>query len=126
MTTEAPAVDFNAIDMNSGWRRPAGYPDGIEFKILSGELDTAAKRGRRTTLARWRSGVEFGEVLTHDHVEEVFVIAGTLLWLDEAGAVIGRAGPNSYVCRPAGVPHGPFRAEGEFLAIEICYYEEKS
>jgi len=118
-------MDFNAIDMSSGWQRPAGYPDGVEFKILSGELDTVAKRGRRTTLARWRPGVEFNDVLTHDHVEEVFVIAGTLLWLDGEGAVIGRAGPNSYVCRPARVPHGPFRSEGEFLAIEICYYEEK-
>jgi len=76
--SNAPVVDFSTIDMTSGWQRPAGYPDGVEFKVLSGELDTVAKRGRRTTLARWRAGVEFGEMLTHDYVEEVFVIAGTL------------------------------------------------
>jgi len=121
-----PIFDFGAVDMTDGWQRPSGYPDGVEFKILSGELDTAAKRGRRTTLARWRPGVEFGEAITHDYVEEVYVIAGTLVWLDGKGGVIGRAGPNSYVCRPAGVPHGPFRAEGAFFAIEICYYEASS
>ena len=31
---------------------------------------------------------------------------------------------NSYVCRSAGVPHGPFRADEDYLAIEFCYYDD--
>jgi mannose-6-phosphate isomerase-like protein (cupin superfamily) len=114
--TDRPAVDFE-----KGWSRPDGAPEGISVKVLAGALDQAAKTGRCTTLTRWRAGTEVSEAITHDYIEEVYVIDGALLWLDRAGAT--RVEANSYVCRPTGVPHGPFRADEDCLAIEFCYYE---
>ena len=31
--------EFHTLDMNAGWEVPAGYPSGIQQKILSGALD---------------------------------------------------------------------------------------
>src|SRR6185312_10335144 len=42
--------EFHTLDMNAGWETPAGYPKGIEQKILSGSLDEANRRGTRTRL----------------------------------------------------------------------------
>ena len=49
--------EFFALDMESGWEVPAGYPDGIQQKILSGSLDEDGKRGSRTRLLRFDPGV---------------------------------------------------------------------
>lgn len=122
--SEAPIIDFSKVDFENGWVRPEGAPEGISVKVLAGALDHAAKTGRCTTLTRWRAGTEVLDAITHDYIEEVYVIDGTLLWLDGAGAT--RVEANSYVCRSAGVPHGPFRADEDYLAIEFCYYEDAS
>jgi hypothetical protein len=37
--------------------RPAGYPKGIEQKILAGTLDETQHRGSRTRLLRFAPGV---------------------------------------------------------------------
>ena len=82
-----------------------------------------AKQGHCTTLTRWRAGTEVTQAITHDYIEEVYVISGALQWLGADGATEVEA--NSYVCRPAGgVPHGPFRADEDYLAIEFCYYDD--
>ena len=49
--------EFHALDMNSGWEVPPGYPQGIEQKILSGSLDERGCRGSRTRLLRFHPGV---------------------------------------------------------------------
>ena len=36
--------EFHALDMSSGWETPAGYPAGIQQKILSGALDENNKK----------------------------------------------------------------------------------
>lgn len=118
-----PVIDFAAIDFENGWSRPDGAPEGVSVKVLAGALDHAARRGKCTTLTRWRAGTEVSEAITHDYVEEVYVIAGALQWLDGAGGATA-VEANSYVCRPAGVPHGPFRADEDYLAIEFCYYPD--
>lgn len=120
----SPVVDFLKIDFENDWVRPEGAPEGISVKILAGALDHAAKTGRCTTLTRWRAGTEVSDAITHDYIEEVYVIDGALLWLDGDSAT--RVEANNYVCRPAGVPHGPFRADEDYLAIEFCYYEDAS
>lgn len=117
----APAVDFSKIDFDGGWVRPEGAPEGVSVKVLTGALDHDAKRGQCTTLTRWRAGTEVAQAITHDYVEEVYVISGSLIWFDAEGET--RVEANSYVCRPAGVPHGPFRADEDYLAIKFCYYE---
>ena len=35
--------EFYALDLNTGWETPPGYPAGIEQKILSGLLDEQKK-----------------------------------------------------------------------------------
>ena len=52
------------------------------------------------------------------------MIEGELLWLDEDGGLVETIGSMSYVCRPPGIPHGPFRTEVGYSAIEFCYYPE--
>lgn len=120
--TARPKVDFAKIDFEQGWHRPEDAPEGVSVKILAGALDHMAKQGHCTTLTRWRAGTEVTQAITHDYIEEVYVISGALQWLGADGATEVEA--NSYVCRPAGVPHGPFRADEDYLAIEFCYYDD--
>ena len=49
--------EFHALDMGSGWETPAGYPAGIQQKILAGALDEKNKRGTRSRLLRFAPGV---------------------------------------------------------------------
>ena len=37
--------EFHTLDMSKGWETPAGYPPGIQQKILSGALNETEKRG---------------------------------------------------------------------------------
>ena len=39
--------EFRTVDMSTGWEVPAGYPKGIQQKILSGALDETNRRGSR-------------------------------------------------------------------------------
>ena len=122
--TARPKVDFAKIDFEQGWHRPEGAPEGVSVKILAGALDHVSKHGNCTTLTRWRAGTEVTQAITHDYIEEVYVISGALQWLGADGSTAVEA--NSYVCRPAGVPHGPFRPDEDNLAIEFCYYDDAS
>jgi mannose-6-phosphate isomerase-like protein (cupin superfamily) len=117
----ASSSDFRPLG-EDGWSKPEGYPDGVEVKVLAGALDPESRTGRRTTMSRWKPGTHVPWALVHDYVEEVLVLEGELLWLDEDGAVVDRILPPSYVCRPAGVPHGPFRTGAGYLSVEFCYY----
>jgi hypothetical protein len=114
-----PDFDLAASD---GWSRPEGYPEGIEVKLLAGVLDPVSRTGRRTTLTRWKPGTHVPWAPVHDYVEEVLVLEGELLWLGEDGGGVDRIAPLSYVCRPAGVPNGPFRTEIGYSSVEFCYY----
>ena len=42
--------EFYTLDMTTGWEVPAGYPAGIQQKIISGGLDEENRRGTRTRL----------------------------------------------------------------------------
>ncbi len=115
-------IDFATVDMESGWEHPEGYAEGVSAKVLADTLDETRRTGHRTLLQRYAPGVIDMRVLTHDFVEEVLVLDGELLWLDEEGATIGRLPKNSYVCRPPHVPHGPFGTETGCLMIAVFYY----
>ena len=60
--------EFHAVDMSTGWETPAGYPTGIQQKILSGALDKlitlnnegaaqAQARSKDTYESTWTWGV---------------------------------------------------------------------
>ena len=116
--------EFHTLDLDSGWEVPAGYPSGIQQKILSGSLDEAAKRGSRTRLLRFAPGVYTTKPFVHDYWEEVLLIAGDLTVGNDERGKGGRAfHPHTYACRPPGAVHGPFKSETGCLILEMHYYD---
>jgi hypothetical protein len=117
--------EFHRVDMASGWETPAGYPPGIEQKILAGALDEANRTGNRTRLLRFAPGVHTTAPFVHDYWEEVYLLRGDLIVGNDAE---GRGGkpfpPDTYACRPPGAAHGPFKSEGGCLLLEIHYYDQ--
>ena len=104
--------EFYALDLESGWEVPAGYPSGIQQKILSGSLDESNKRGSRTRLLRIGPGVFTTQPFVHDYWEEVFLVSGDLtVGNDEHGRGGAVFEPFTYACRPPGAHHGPFRSD---------------
>ena len=120
--------EFHAIAMEGeGWGAPEGYQPGagVDEKILSGSLDTAAKTGSRTRLLRFQPGVFTTKPFVHDYWEEVFLVSGDLtVGNDEQGQGGERFTAPTYACRPPGVYHGPFRSDGGCLLLEIHYYAD--
>jgi hypothetical protein len=70
-----------------------------------------------TRLARWLPGAGTPDVITHEYVEEVYILAGDLrdLTLDRSF----RAG--GFACRRPGMRHGPYRTETGCVMLEIRY-----
>jgi hypothetical protein len=116
--------EFYALDLESGWETPAGYPDGIQQKIISGGLDEEAKSGTRTRLLRFAPGVYTTAPFVHEYWEEVYLVSGDLtVGNDEHGEGGESFAPHTYACRPPGAYHGPFKSEGGCLLLEIHYFD---
>jgi hypothetical protein len=116
--------EFHTLDMSSGWEVPAGYPSGIQQKILSGALDEENKRGSRTRLLRFDAGVYTTKPFVHEYWEEVFLVSGDLtVGNDEQGKGGESFSPVTYACRPPGAFHGPFRSDKGCILLEIHYYD---
>jgi hypothetical protein len=120
-----PHLEFHAIDMNKGWETIAGYPDGIQQKILASDLDETRKMGSRTRLLRFTAGSFTTAPFVHDHWEEVYLVKGDLVVGNDAHGKGGRPfEAPTYACRPPGALHGPFRSDTGCLLYEIHYYDE--
>jgi hypothetical protein len=116
--------EFYALDMDSGWEVPLGYPDGIEQKILAGSLDEEDRHGTRTRLLRFAPGVFTTKPFVHEYWEEVYLVSGDLTVGNDADGNGGESfAPNTYACRPPGAVHGPFKSEGGCLLLEIHYFD---
>jgi hypothetical protein len=109
--------EFHAVDMSTGWETPAGYPAGIQQKILSGALDEHTKRGSRSRLLRFAPGVYTTKPFVHDYWEEVYLISGEK---GEGGTAFA---PNTYASRPPGAYHGPFKSKDGCMLFEIHYFD---
>ena len=82
------------------------------------------KTGDYTRLTRFKSGYStdsFG-AKSHDYPEEIFIVSGR--FYDEAFDQWLEAG--CYASRPPGEVHGPFKAEGDAVVLEISYPGQKS
>ncbi len=98
-------LEFFTLDLSSGWEIPAGYPQGIEQKIITGYLDEKKRKGSRTRLLRFKPGAFTTEPFEHDYWEEVFQVSGDL-------TVGGKTfGPMTYACRPPMLPMDPSAAK---------------
>jgi hypothetical protein len=116
--------EFYAVDLDSGWETPPGYPDGIQQKTLAGGLDEDAGRGTRTRLLRFAPGVFTTEPFVHEFWEEVYLVSGDLIVGNDAQGNGGeRFAPHTYACRPPGAFHGPFKSAEGCLLLEIHYYD---
>lgn len=115
--------EFFTVDLTTGWEVPPGYPQGIEQRILAGQLDEAAQIGNRTRLLRFQPGIYTTAPFVHDYHEEVYLMSGDLIvGNDENGEGGTPFASHTYACRPPGTPHGPFKSEGGCLLLEIHYY----
>lgn len=116
---------FHAIDMTSGFASRGDGNEGIKVKILSDDLDTGSKRGRRTRLLRMEPGSETPEAHAHDYWEEIYIIEGEMTVHDGTdGEKVVKAG--DYAARKPGVMHGPVRSEDGCLMIDFCWYEDEA
>ena len=116
--------EFYPVDLESGWETPAGYPEGIQQKILSGALDEERRRGTRTRLLRFAPGVFTTAPFVHEYWEEVYLVQGNLIVGNDSQGEGGESfSPNTYACRPPGAQHGPFKSEGGCLLLEIHYFD---
>ncbi len=116
--------EFHTLDLEKGWEVPAGYPAGIQQKILSGGLDELNRHGSRTRLLRFEPGVYTTAPFVHEYWEEVFLLSGDLTVGNDADGHGGEPFfPYTYACRPPHAYHGPFRSEGGCLLIEIHYFD---
>ncbi len=116
--------EFKAIDMSAGWETPAGYPTGIQQKILAGSLDESGRSGNRSRLLRFAPGVFTTKPFVHEYWEEVLLVSGDLTVGNDANGKRGESfAPLTFACRPPGVPHGPFKSVGGCLLFELHYYD---
>jgi hypothetical protein len=102
------------------WQPLQGFP-GIEVIPLSGDLDEAAKTGRRTRLVRLGPGARTERPLIHDYHEEAMLLSGDLRGM-AGGATSGDYAEYAYVHRPPGTPHGPIASTNGCILLEIQYY----
>ena len=117
--------EFHRIDLESGWEKLPGYPDGIEQQVLSGFLDEKNRRGFRTRHLRFAPGVYTTEPFVHEYWEEVYLVSGDLIVGNDRNGRGGKAfHPQTYACRPPGTRHGPFRSERGCLLLELHYYDD--
>jgi len=107
MSMNKPHLEFQRLDMDSGWSTPDGYPAGIKQKILASDIDERRKSGSRTRLLRFDPGVHTIAPFVHDHWEEVYVLTGDLIVGNDAE---GKAES------PSAVPHMPAVLRASFTA----------
>ncbi|MFE7011153.1 cupin domain-containing protein [Streptomyces sp. NPDC057651] len=96
------------------WREAA--QQGTEEKVLSRDPDDPAVL---TRLVRWLPGLDTSAagVITHDYVEEVYLLEGDLVDL-----TLGQTfGPGHYASRRPGTRHGPYRTPAGCTMLEIRY-----
>jgi hypothetical protein len=120
-----PHLEFENLDLNEGWEVPPGYPEGMEQKVLTTDLDEDGKTGSRTRFLRIKPGVYSTAPFIHEHWEEVFLFEGDMIvGNDENGEGGEKFHAPTYACRPPGVYHGPFKSDGGCIMYENHYFYE--
>jgi hypothetical protein len=120
-----PHLEFQPVNMESGWETLEGYPPTIQQKILASDLNESGKKGSRTRLLRFERGAFTKAPFVHDHWEEVYLVSGDLVVGNDAQGKGGKPfHAPTYACRPPGAAHGPFRSDTGCLLYEIHYYDE--
>jgi mannose-6-phosphate isomerase-like protein (cupin superfamily) len=100
---------------NGQWQIVEGS-DGQITQLTIAEDPETGDYTRLTKFAAGYSTEAFGPK-SHNYPEEIFVVSGRLydeafqMWLE----------PGHYASRPPGEVHGPFKAEGDVVILEMSY-----
>ena len=93
--------------------------EGSDGNLHQLTIAMGPESGDYTRLTRFRDGYSteaFG-TKSHDYPEEIFVVSGRLydaafdIWLE----------PGHYASRPPHEKHGPFKADGDVLILEVSF-----
>ena len=104
-----------AVENENQWEEIEGTDGNIHQMTIAEDPSS----GDYTRLTRFKAGYcskGFG-AKSHGYPEEIFIVSGRIY--DEAFGMWLEAG--SYASRPPGEVHGPFRADGEVVVLEISY-----
>jgi len=105
------------------WESPAGFDLGIEQIVIKNTLDEVNKTGVRTRIVRFGTGSKTSKKFIHDYHEEVYLISGDQVLLDESTLKPeSKYEKGAYFIREAGTYHGPFSSENGCILFEIHYY----
>ncbi|CAM5193003.1 hypothetical protein CDEF62S_05940 [Castellaniella defragrans] len=85
--------EFHTLNLNEGWEVPAGYPEGIQQKVIAGGLDEKNRHGTRTRLLRFNPGVYTTAPFSHEYWEEVYLLSGDLIVGNDAQGNGGESFP---------------------------------
>ncbi|MEE9368367.1 MAG: cupin domain-containing protein [Pontiella sp.] len=113
MKTTATYWNPLAVEQAGTWEEVEGSDGNMHQLTLAEDPET----GDYTRLTRFSDGYDtaaFG-AKSHDYPEEIFIVSGRVY--DEAFGVW--LVPGTYASRPPGEVHGPFRADGEVVVLEI-------
>jgi hypothetical protein len=124
LTTDIkPPIPFHPLNLDDGWEQAPGAAQGIQQKMLSGELDEENEVGVRTRLIRFPPGQIAPDQFVHPYWEEVYLIDGVLITGCDANGQGGKSfTAPCFACRPPGTYHGPFTSPGGCMFFEIQYY----
>jgi hypothetical protein len=112
-----PHQEFSEIDLATGWQPVDGYPDGIWYKELAGDLSVHSARAR---LVKFAAGAFTTAPVVHETAETVLVLSGDLVVGSDAegrGGTVFRA--PCFAIRPAGIVHGPFASREGCVMLEL-------
>jgi hypothetical protein len=115
MKSDASYWNPLAPEHEAGWE----VIEGSDGNLMQLTLAEDPVSGDYTRLTRFLDGysTEYFGSKSHDYPEEIFVVSGRLydtafgIWLE----------PGHYASRPPGEVHGPFRADGDVVVLEISY-----
>jgi len=102
-------------EQSDRWEEIEGS-DGNLFQLTIAEDPDTGDYTRLTKFCHGYSTESYG-AKSHDYPEEIFVVSGRLY--DEAFEVWLE--PGYYASRPPGEIHGPFRADGDVIILEISF-----
>jgi hypothetical protein len=112
-----PHREFFELDLASGWQAVEGYPPGVWYQELAGDL---AANGVRARLVKFDAGSFTTQPITHATAEMVLIFSGDLqVGCDAQGRGGREFRAPTFAIRPAEVAHGPFASREGCIMLEF-------
>ena len=126
MAANIPCDFINLSAVEKEWK-PVGsknYDPSIKVLVLSDTLNHETRSGSKCMFMRMEKNDNINEISIHDNWEEVVIVQGTLIWLNDSNNngkdfVIQTGG---YVNRKPLIKHGPFKAGPDGCLMYVRHY----